>query len=72
LAAPVPVWEVLRATSSFGVDVVQDGRAPLVGRERDEIGAFRAYRTSVTALDRAQGTILRNRNIDIADVAPLR
>jgi len=26
----------------------------------------------VTALDRAQGTSLRNRNIDIADVAPLR
>jgi len=44
----------------------------LVARERDEIGAFRAYRTSVTALDRAQGTILRNRNIDVADVAPLR
>ena len=38
-------------------------------RERDEIGAFQAYRISVTALDRAQGTILRNRNIDIADVA---
>jgi outer membrane protein TolC len=44
----------------------------LVARERDEIGAFQAYRTSVTALDRAQGTILRNRNIDIADVATLR
>ncbi len=44
----------------------------LVARERDEIGAFRAYRSSVTALDRAQGTILRNRNIDIADVATLR
>ena len=52
-------------------DVLQREEA-LVGRERDEIGAFRAYRTSVTALDRAQGTILRNRNIDIADVAPLR
>jgi class 3 adenylate cyclase/tetratricopeptide (TPR) repeat protein len=34
-AAPVPVWEALRARSSFGVDVVQDGRAPLVGRERE-------------------------------------
>src|SRR5439155_482552 len=34
-AAPVPVWEALHARSSFGVDVVQDGRAPLVGRERE-------------------------------------
>ena len=44
----------------------------LVDRERAEIDAFRNYRTSVTALDRAQGTILRNRNIKIADIAPLR
>jgi outer membrane protein TolC len=44
----------------------------LVERERQEIDAFQAYRNSVTALDRAQGTILRNRNIEIADVAPLR
>jgi outer membrane protein TolC len=44
----------------------------LVERERQEIEAFQAYRSSVTALDRAQGTILRNRNIQIADVAPLR
>ena len=44
----------------------------LVERERQEIDAFQAYRISVTALDRAQGTILRNRNIEIADVAPLR
>jgi outer membrane protein len=52
-------------------DVLQREEA-LVARERDEIGAFQAYRTSATALDRAQGTILRNRNIDIAEVAPLR
>jgi len=44
----------------------------LVQSERVEIEAFQAYRNSVTALDRAQGTILRNRNIDIALVAPLR
>ena len=44
----------------------------LVERERDEIQAFQAYHNSVTALDRAQGTLLRNRNIQIADVAPLR
>jgi outer membrane protein TolC len=44
----------------------------LVDRENELIGAFRAYRTSVTALDRAQGTILRNRNIKIAEVSALR
>jgi outer membrane protein TolC len=61
----------LQYGESTPFDVLQREDA-LVGRERDEIGAFRAYRTSVTALDRAQGTILRNRNIDIADVATLR
>jgi outer membrane protein TolC len=44
----------------------------LVDRENELIGAFQAYRTSVTALDRAQGTILRNRNIKIAEVSTLR
>jgi len=44
----------------------------LVDRENELIGAFQAYRTSVTALDRAQGTILRNRNIKIAEVSALR
>jgi outer membrane protein TolC len=44
----------------------------LVDRENELIGAFQAYRTSVTALDRAQGTILRNRNINIAEVGALR
>jgi outer membrane protein TolC len=61
----------LQYGESTPFDVLQREEA-LVARERDEIGAFRAYRTSVTALDRAQGTILRNRNIDIADVEPLR
>ncbi len=44
----------------------------LVDRETELINAYRAYHLSATALDRAQGTILRNRNIAIADVAPLR
>ncbi len=61
----------LQYGESTPFDVLQREEA-LVERERDEIGAFQAYRTSVTALDRAQGTILRNRNIDIADVATLR
>ena len=44
----------------------------LVDRENELIAAYRAYHLSVTGLDRAQGTILRNRNIAISDVAPLR
>ena len=34
-AAPVVVWEALEARARFGVDVVADSRAPLVGRERE-------------------------------------
>ena len=44
----------------------------LVSAEQGYIGAFQRYRTSLTGLDRAQGTILRNRNIEIDRVAPLR
>ena len=44
----------------------------LVEREREEIQAFRSYHISVTELDLALGTLLRNRNIQIAEVAPLR
>jgi outer membrane protein TolC len=44
----------------------------LVDRENELIRAYQVYHLSVTGLDRAQGTILRNRNISIADVAPLR
>jgi class 3 adenylate cyclase/tetratricopeptide (TPR) repeat protein len=50
--APVPVWEALRARSNFGVDVVQEGRAPLVGRVReldlllDAFARIRAENTS--------------------------
>jgi class 3 adenylate cyclase/tetratricopeptide (TPR) repeat protein len=32
---PVPAWEVIEARSSFGVDLGQAERAPLVGRERE-------------------------------------
>jgi class 3 adenylate cyclase len=32
---PVPVWEALEARSRLGVDVSQESRAPLVGRERE-------------------------------------
>jgi class 3 adenylate cyclase/tetratricopeptide (TPR) repeat protein len=34
-AEPVPVWEVVQARSRFGVDVVHETRAPLVGRARE-------------------------------------
>jgi outer membrane protein TolC len=44
----------------------------LVTSESQKIGAFRAYRTSLTALDRQQGTILRNRNIAIDEVLSMR
>jgi len=44
----------------------------LVDRENELIDAFQAYRTSVTDLDRSQGTILRNRNIRIDAVGVLR
>jgi outer membrane protein TolC len=44
----------------------------LVSAEQGYIGALQVYRSSVTGLDRAQGTILRNRNIQIDQVARLR
>jgi predicted ATPase/class 3 adenylate cyclase len=34
-AKPVPVWEATAARSRLGVDVSQESRAPLVGRERE-------------------------------------
>jgi class 3 adenylate cyclase len=47
-ADPVPVWEALQARSRFGIDVVVEVRAPLVGRDR-ELDTLQA------ALDRAIG-----------------
>jgi outer membrane protein TolC len=44
----------------------------LVQAASQKIGAFRAYRSSLTALDRQQGTILRNRNIAIDQVLSMR
>ena len=43
-----------------------------VEAESREINAYQLYRTSVTGLDRAQGTILSNRNIVIEDVSFVR
>jgi len=44
----------------------------LVAAETEKIFAFRVYRTSVTDLDRFQGTILQTRNIAIDAVGRLR
>ncbi len=44
----------------------------LVEAENQKIGALQVYRNSVTELDRAQGTILANRNIRIDQVSDLR
>jgi outer membrane protein len=44
----------------------------LVQAESQKIAAFQAYWTSLTALDRRQGTILRNRNIAIDEVMTMR
>ncbi|MFQ5417135.1 MAG: TolC family protein [Myxococcota bacterium] len=44
----------------------------LVESESQRIAAYQAYRTSLTALDRRQGTILRNRNIAIDAVLSVR
>jgi outer membrane protein len=44
----------------------------LVTAEQRYIDAFRVYRQAVTGLDRAQGTLLRNRNIQIEQAARLR
>jgi outer membrane protein TolC len=44
----------------------------LVEAENEKIFAFRVYRTSVTDLDRSQGTILQSRNIAIDQVGRLR
>jgi outer membrane protein TolC len=43
-----------------------------VEAESSEILAFQTYRTSSTALDRAQGTILRSHNVSIDQVQSLR
>ena len=52
-------------------DVLQRER-DLVSAESEKIDALRAYRVAATELARAQGTILRDRNIVIEDVAQLR
>jgi len=44
----------------------------LVTAESQRILAFQTYRTSITALDRRQGTILRNRNIAIDQILSVR
>jgi outer membrane protein TolC len=52
-------------------DVLQRER-DLVDAESEKIAALRAYRVSLAALDRAQGTILRDRNVLLEDARTLR
>ena len=44
----------------------------LVNAESQKIDALQLYRTSLTALHRAQGTILEVRAISVAEAEPLR
>ena len=44
----------------------------LVGAESQKIFALQAYRDSLTALERAQGTILRNHNVVVEEALTLR
>ena len=44
----------------------------LVGAESQKIFALQAYRDSLTALERAQGTILRNHNVVVEQALTLR
>jgi outer membrane protein TolC len=52
-------------------DVLQREES-LVQAESQHIGSLRSYRDSVTALDRRQGTILRDRGIIVDDALTLR
>ena len=52
-------------------DVLQREES-LVTAESQRIGALQTYHNSVVALDRAQGTILRDRNIVVEEALPLR
>lgn len=58
----------LQYGESTPFDVLQRER-DLVDAEVQKIAALRLYRVSAVELDRAQGTILRNRNIQIEEVA---
>jgi outer membrane protein TolC len=51
---------------------VLDREEDLVEAESQLISAYQIYRSSVTQLDRAQGTILQTRNVTIDDVAKFR
>jgi len=44
----------------------------LVDAERQHTGALQTYHDSVSALDRAQGTILRDRGVVVEEALPLR
>jgi outer membrane protein TolC len=59
------------SSESTPFDVLQR-EEDLVDAESQKILALQLYHTSITALDRAQGTILDNRNIVVEEAAALR
>ena len=61
----------LQYGESTPFDVLQR-EEDFVEAESQLIVAFQSYRTSTTALDRAQGTILRSHNVAIDQVRSLR
>jgi outer membrane protein TolC len=61
----------LEQGESTPFDVLQR-EEDLAEAESQRIAAFRVYRNSVAGLERAQGTILRNRNVAIDDARALR
>jgi outer membrane protein TolC len=61
----------LQHGESTPFDVLQRVEA-LVLSESQRIGALQTYHNSVVALDRAQGTILRDRNIVVEEALPMR
>lgn len=61
----------LEQGESTPFDVLQR-EEDLADAESQRIAAFRVYRNSVAGLERAQGTILRSRNVAIEDARALR
>ena len=61
----------LQYGESTPFDVLQR-EEDLVTAESQRIAALRVYHVSVTALDRAQGTLLEDRAIVLEDALPLR
>src|SRR4029453_5608386 len=64
----------LAAAEQFRAESIRlaHGEAHLVDAESQKIAALQIYRDSLAALDRAQGTILRDRNVLVEEARALR